>query len=83
MVTLLHIPVMQACLGAASTPLTFAAMMFPYCAFFPCSRFVLACSTAATGTCIAACVLRPQITAALLHRLYQGGGWLSRNARIS
>jgi len=58
-------------------------MMFPYCAFFPCSRFVLACSTAATGTCIAACVLRPQITAAFLHRLCQGGGWLSPSARMS
>ena len=41
----------QACTGKAYT---LAAMMFPYCAFFPCSRLVFACSTAATGTCISA-----------------------------
>jgi hypothetical protein len=29
-----------------------AAAMFPYCAFFPVSRLVLAFNTAATGTCI-------------------------------
>lgn len=31
---------------------TFAAAMFPYCAFFPVSLLVLAFSTAATGTCM-------------------------------
>ena len=31
---------------------TLAAAMFPNCAFFPVSRFVLAFNTAATGTCM-------------------------------
>ena len=31
---------------------TFAAAIFPYCAFFPVSLLVFAFSTAATGTCM-------------------------------
>ena len=63
----------SACTGKACT---LAAMMFPYCAFFPCSRFVLACSTAATGTCIPAGISHPDQSRMVVPT--QQGWWLQR-----